>query len=155
MVIRKAHLNDVILIHKLINQYAGEGKMLKRSINELYENLRDFFIAEADGRILGCCALHITWEDLAEIRSLAVREDSTRLGIGRELLKTCIKEGKELGVKRIFTLTYEPEFFKTHGFVIIDKSNLPKKIWSDCVKCPEFPDCKEISLIYEIKDESV
>lgn len=153
MIIRKAHLNDVVSIHKLINQYAEEGKMLKRSINELYENLRDFFVAEANGRILGCCALHIAWEDLAEIKSLAVREDSTRLGIGGRLLKTCIKEGKELGVNRIFTLTREPEFFKAYGFVIIDKSNLPKKIWSDCIKCPEFPDCKEISLIYEVKDE--
>jgi len=154
MIIRKARLNDVVLIQRLINQYAEEGRMLKRSINELYENLRDFYIAEEDGNFIGCCALHIVWEDLAEIKSLAVKEEFTRLGIGGRLLEICIKEGRELGVNRIFTLTYEPTFFKRHGFVIIDKSNLPKKIWSECIRCPEFPDCKEVSLIYEIKDES-
>ncbi|MEN2994714.1 MAG: N-acetyltransferase [Thermodesulfovibrio sp.] len=151
MKIRKATVSDVKSIHKLINEFAKKGEMLPRSLNELYENIRDFLIAEENGEIKGVCALHILWEDLAEIRSLAVKKDSQKKGIGTLLVKKSLNEAKKLGIKRVFVLTYIPEFFKKIGFKNFDKSKLPQKIWGDCIRCPKFPECDEVALIYEIK----
>ncbi|MCS7164464.1 MAG: N-acetyltransferase [Thermodesulfovibrio sp.] len=151
MKIRKATVSDVKSIHRLINEFAKKGEMLPRSLNELYENIRDFLIAEENGEIKGVCALHILWEDLAEIRSLAVKKDSQKKGIGSLLVKKSLNEAKKLGVKRVFVLTYIPEFFKKKGFKEFDKSKLPQKIWGDCIRCPKFPECDEVALIYEIK----
>lgn len=124
--------------------------MIPRSINELYENIRDFFVAENDGAICGVCALHILWEDLAEVRSLAVRKEYQRKGIGRRLVKRCIAEARSMGIKRVFVLTYQDDFFKKMGFADIDKSRLPQKIWGDCVRCPKFPECDETALILSL-----
>ncbi|WP_028842754.1 N-acetyltransferase [Thermodesulfovibrio yellowstonii] len=151
MKIRKATVSDIKLIHKLINEFAKKGEMLPRSLNELYENIRDFLIAEQDNEIKGVCALHILWEDLAEIRSLAVKKESQKKGIGSLLVKKCLNEAKKLGVNKVFVLTYIPEFFKKTGFMELDKSKLPQKIWGDCIRCPKFPECDEIALIYEFK----
>ncbi|RLA78253.1 MAG: N-acetyltransferase [Deltaproteobacteria bacterium] len=145
--IRKAKIAEAKTIQKLINSFAKEGKLLPRSLSEIYDNLRDFFVFEEDGRILGVCALHICWEDLAEIRSLAVQEDAWRKGVGRQLVEACLKEAKELGVKKVFLLTYIPSFFRKLGFSEVDKATLPHKIWGDCLRCPKFPYCDEVALL--------
>jgi len=150
--IRKALISDIKTIHKLVNEFARKGEMLPRSLNELYENLRDFYVAEENSEIKGMCALHILWEDLAEIRSLAVKSEHQKKGIGSMLVKRSLQEAKRLGIKRVFVLTYLPEFFRRFGFKEIDKSKLPQKIWGDCIKCPKFPECDESALIFEFKE---
>ncbi len=152
MKIRKALISDIKTIHKLVNEFARKGEMLPRSLNELYENLRDFYVAEENSEIKGMCALHILWEDLAEIRSLAVKSEHQKKGIGSMLVKRSLQEAKRLGIKRVFVLTYLPEFFRRFGFKEIDKSKLPQKIWGDCIKCPKFPECDESALIFEFKE---
>ena len=147
MRIRKARIGDIRDIQKLVNEFARKEEMIPRSINELYENIRDFVVSEEGGALQGVCALHVLWEDLAEIRSLAVKKESQRLGIGKRMVKRCLIEAKALGVKRVFALTYQPLFFKKMGFTDIDKSNLPQKIWGDCIRCPKFPECDEFALI--------
>jgi amino-acid N-acetyltransferase len=147
--LRKAKPSDAVQIHELINTYAKEGLLLPVSLNNLYDNIRDFFVFETEEGIVGCAALHITWEDLAEIRSLAVRDTYRGKGIGRKLVKECIKEATELGIKRVFVLTYQIEFFKKLGFREIDKTLLPHKVWTDCLNCPKFPNCDETAMIKE------
>jgi amino-acid N-acetyltransferase len=149
--IRKARIADLKEVHKLINEFARKGEMIPRSLNELYEKIRDFLVVEDKGKISGVCALHILWEDLAEVRSLAVRKELQGKGIGRRLVKECLKEAKALGIKRVFALTYSSDFFEKLGFKEIDKSDLPQKIWSDCVRCPKFPECDEHALILNLK----
>jgi amino-acid N-acetyltransferase len=124
--------------------------MLSRSLSELYEAIRDFYVVEEDGVILGVSALHIVWEDLAEVRSVAVSEDAGRKGIGSLVVNACIVEARELGLKRIFCLTYKPDFFARFGFRLVDKSELPHKVWGDCVKCVKFPDCDENAMILDL-----
>ena len=148
--IRKARIQDIGQIQVLINQFAKQELMLPRSLSDLYESLRDFWVCEQNRRIVGCCALHITWQDLAEIRSLAVKKSWQRKGIGRELINTAIKEARELGCKSIFTLTYIPDYFKKIGFHKINKEKLPNKIWAECINCPKFPDCQEVALIKKL-----
>ncbi len=150
MNIRKAKISDLKQAHRLINDFAKRGQMIPRSLNELYETLRDFVICEVEGNVCGVCALHIMWEDLAEIRSLAVEKRFQRHGIGKNLVKHSISEAKDLGVKRIFALTYQPEFFKKLGFCDTDKAALPQKIWGDCVRCPRFPECDENAVIIHL-----
>ncbi len=150
MSIRKSNISDVKKIQKLIAHYAKRNKMLPRSLNELYENIRDFVVYEEGRNVYGCCALHIDWEDLAEIKSLAVAGSRTGRGIGAKLLDYCLKEAKELKIKKVFALTYVPEFFKRKGFRVVDKKELPHKIWSECIKCVYFPGCKEIAMTKEI-----
>lgn len=150
MKIRKAGISDLKEVHKLINEFARREEMIPRSINELYENVRDFIVLEDKGKIYGTCALHILWEDLAEIRSLAVRKEYQKRGIGKRLVNRCLSEAKSLGIRRVFVLTYQKDFFKKMGFADIDKSSLPQKIWGDCVRCPKFPECDEHALITDI-----
>lgn len=134
-------------VHKLINDFARKEEMIPRAINELYEHIRDFIVLEDNGSISGVCALHILWEDLAEVRSLAVKKEYQSLGIGRKLIKRCLDEAKSLGISRVFVLTYYPALFKKMGFHDIDKSSLPQKIWGDCIRCPKFPECDEHALL--------
>lgn len=150
MKIRKAKICDVEAIHSLINSYAEKGLMLPKPRMALYENLRDFLVAEEDGTILGVGALHIIWENLAEIRSLAVERNSCKKGIGKEIVVGLIAEARGLGICEVFTLTYKLEFFEKCGFVKIDKEVLPKKIWKDCVNCPKFPNCDENAMLNKI-----
>lgn len=130
--------------------FASRGDMLSRSLSELYESLRDFYVVEEGGVLLGAAALHIVWEDLAEVRSVAVTEDAGRKGIGSRLVQACIAEAREIGLKRIFCLTYKPDFFAKHGFRLVDKAELPHKVWGDCIKCPKFPDCDENAMILDL-----
>jgi amino-acid N-acetyltransferase len=148
--LRKAQIHDVKEIQKLLTHFASRGDMLSRSLSELYEALRDFYIVEEEGRLLGTAALHIVWEDLAEVRSVAVAEDAGRKGVGTQVVRACIDEALALGLKRIFCLTYKPDFFGKFGFRIVDKSELPHKVWGDCMKCVKFPDCDEIAMIMDL-----
>ncbi|RMG74335.1 MAG: N-acetyltransferase [Nitrospirae bacterium] len=149
--IRRAVISDVREIQSLINRFARKELMLPKSLNEIYENLRDYYVCRASsGAMLGVCALHILWEDLAEIRSLAVTERAQKHGIGKKLVSRCLKEARALGLKKVFVLTYSREFFQRMGFKEIEKSTLPQKIWSDCLKCHKFPDCDEFALIKEL-----
>ncbi len=145
--IRPAHMGDVKPIHGLLQQFASKGLLLGRSISSLYDQLRDFVVYD-DGGVQGVCSLHICWENLAEIRSLAVAESSHGQGIGRALVSACLKEAEGLEISRVFTLTYQGGFFRKLGFAPIEKSQLPHKIWSDCIQCPKFPDCDEEALIW-------
>ena len=146
--IRKARMADVKTIQTLIGEYARKGAMLPRSLSSIYENLRDYFVYEdGNGEVIGSAAIHIMWEDLAEVRSLAVREGEMGKGIGTKLVEACISEAIVLGITRVFALTYRPGFFKRLGFREVDKSELPHKIWSDCLKCAKFPDCDEVALV--------
>lgn len=148
--IRKAQIADVKNIQKLLMTFANRGDMLSRSLSELYESLRDFYVVEEEGVLLGAAALHVVWDDLAEVRSVAVVEDSGRKGIGSRLVQACIAEAREIGLKRIFCLTYKPDFFAKHGFRLVDKAELPHKVWGDCIKCPKFPDCDENAMILDL-----
>ncbi len=148
-VLRKAVSSDVESIQFLINEYAKRGFMLPRSLNSIFEHLRDFWVCEEDGKVVGVCALTVAWDNLAEIRSLAVRGGWTGKGIGTGLVKKCLEEAKELGIERVFTLTYQVDFFRKLGFRIIDKEQLPQKIWRDCINCVKFPNCDETAM--EIK----
>ncbi len=148
--IRKARIEDIKQIQNLINSFAKQDLMLPRSLNELYDNLRDFWVFEDNKRIAGCCALHVCWQDLVEIKSLAVAKDRQRKGIGEQLVVACIKEAKELQAKKIFVLTYKPEYFKNFGFRRIKNSCLPHKIWAECINCPKFPNCKEIAMVRQL-----
>lgn len=128
--------------------------MLPRSLGEIFDNIRDYFVYEREGMILGVCALHVCWEDLAEIRSLVVRETERNKGIGRALVESCLWEAKALGVKRVFLLTYIPPFFERFGFRVVTKEILPHKIWNECLKCPKFPKCDEVAMLRWIEDEA-
>ena len=149
--LRKAQISDVKEIQKLLVAYANSGDMLSRSLSELYETIRDFYVYEKDERIIGAAALHIVWEDLAEVRSVAVLEGMTRAGIGSKLVGACIDEACQLRLKRIFCLTYRPDFFSTLGFKMADKSELPQKVWGDCIRCVKFPDCDENAMVLDFK----
>lgn len=144
--VRKARIADARAIHKLLLGYAREGMMLSRSLPDIYENIRDFYVFEDNGETVGTVCLHICWEDLAEVRSLAVSADFEGRGLGRKLVEACLAEARELGMKRVFALTYKPVFFGKLGFHEIEKSELPQKIWGDCMKCAKFPECDEIAL---------
>jgi amino-acid N-acetyltransferase len=126
--------------------------MLPRPLGEIYEFLRDFVIAldEQSGDVVGCCALHVVWEDLAEVRSLAVDDAHRGTGLGRRLVEACIAEACRLGIKRLFALTYVPGFFKKLGFHDLPKETLPHKVWSDCIKCHKFPDCDEQAVALDL-----
>lgn len=150
--IRKARVDEIPEIQKMLSGHAQRGDMLPRSLSELYDNLRDIFVYLDDDKpeIIGTCSMHICWEDLAEIRSLAVREPYQGQGIGKKLVEACIAEAITLGLHRIFVLTYQVEFFQKIGFQVVDKGTLPHKIWADCLKCIKFPECDETALIIEI-----
>lgn len=147
--IRKATVTDVKAIHRLLKERADLGELLPRALSDLYDDVRDFGVFEKKkgGPIIGVCALHVCWEDLAEIRSLAVSEPHQGEGIGSALVTAALAEAQDLGIKRVFTLTYRPDFFEQYGFQIVDKSTLPQKVWTECVKCVKFPDCDEISML--------
>lgn len=149
-VIRKAKIDEVKKIQSIVNFYAAKGDLLSRSLNELYESIRDFFVCEIEGEIAGACSLHINWEDLAEIRSMAVKVEYGNRGIGTLLANKCIQEAAELGIKKVFALSYKKRFFEKLGFKVIDKSMLPQKVWTDCLKCVKFPECDETAFIYYI-----
>jgi amino-acid N-acetyltransferase len=150
--IRKARIGDVREIQKMLASHAQQGELLPRSLSELFDNLRDIFVYAEDSQpqIMGTCSMHICWEDLAEIRSLVVREPFRRQRIGTRLVEACVSEAVTLGLYRIFVLTYQAQFFEKLGFHQVDKATLPHKIWADCIKCVKFPECDETALVLEL-----
>ena len=149
--IRKAKISDVRPIHALLTHFADQGLLLPRSLSEIYDHLRDYAVIQtSDDNIVGVAALNICWENLAEVKSLAVREDYQARGMGRQLVEHCLSEAIALGIYRVFTLTYQSKFFEKLGFNLVDKSLLPQKIWAECIKCPKFPDCDEIAMLVEL-----
>ncbi len=150
MNIRKARLSDSEAIHKLVNHYAKKGLMLPRSRSAIYEYIRNYSVMEEDGEVIGVGALSILWLDLAEIRTLAVKESLSGQGIGRKLVEHFLMEAKELGIEKVFTLTYQTAFFEKCGFKEISKEQMPHKVWKDCLNCPKFPNCDEVLMVTEI-----
>jgi len=151
--LRKAKTSDVKLIHRIINLSAAKGEMLPRSLVDLYNSLRDFYVymEEDNGPIVGVVAMHLFWENLAEIRSLYVADEVRKKGIGKKLVEACISEAITLEIYRIFALTYQKEFFARMGFHEGQRTELPEKIWSDCFKCWKYPDfCDEFAMIIEL-----
>lgn len=148
--IERPHLKDVDRMKKILDVFAAKGELLARSRMDFYEKIRDFYVARIDGEIVGVCALHVLWEDLAEVRSLAVSEDAQKGGIGSKLVEKCMDDARELGIEKVFTLTYRPGFFERNGFAEVDKSQLPHKVWKACLDCVHFPDCNEIAMIRKV-----
>jgi amino-acid N-acetyltransferase len=148
--LRKADITDINKIKDLVNPFAENNEMLPRTVFDIIASLRDFVVVINNDEIIGCGALNITWIDIAEIRSLAIKKEYQRKGIGSYIVKYLLKEAKQLKIKKVFALTYKPDFFKTFGFKFIDKEKLPKKVWTDCIKCPKFPDCDEIAVILDL-----
>lgn len=154
MDVRNARVADAPAICELVNHYAERGQMLHRSLESVYDALREFIVAENDGgEVVACAAMDLFWADLAELKSLAVSPDHRGLGIGRLLVKKAIEDARALGVSRLFALTYEKEFFEKLGFHVIDKSALPEKVWRECISCPKADSCDEIALMLVMNDE--
>jgi amino-acid N-acetyltransferase len=151
--IRKARIKDIPPIHSLLRHYDEKGDMLARPLSVLYDHLRDFWVCEDEKtkELTACCALQFCWEDLAEIRSLAVKEKYQKSGAGTLLVDRCIQEAIVFNVSKLFVLTYRPSFFERFDFDIVNLSELPKKIWSDCMFCIKFPDCDETAMIKRLE----
>ena len=151
MKLEKAKISDVTEMHRLINHFAEKDEMLPRPLSEIYENIRDYFVVRQGKRVIACAALHVMWSDLAEIKSVAVAEDSQGRGIGDQLVEVCLQEAKELGIPTVFCLSYKPAFFEKFGFSQVDKMELPRKVWTECYRCPKFPNCDEVALIRQLE----
>ncbi len=150
LVVEKAKISDAPQIHKLANHFAQKGVMLPRALSEIYENIRDFFVIRDGEKVIAAVALHVYWSDLAEVRGLAVAEEKQNQRLGAKLIEACINEARELGIPQAFCLTYRASFFERQGFKRVDKAELPRKIWSECYRCPKFPDCDEVAMIYRV-----
>ena len=150
IVVDKAQIKDAQAIHDLINLFAQRGDMLPRTMGEVYENLRDFYVARNGDQLLGCSALHIVWSDLAEIKSLAVADDVQTRGLGSKLVLACVDEARQIGLRQVFGLTYRPAFFERLGFTQADVMTLPRKVWNECYRCPKFPSCNEIAVVLDL-----
>ena len=152
--VEPARLSDADAIHALIDGWAQRGEMLERPLGEIHEAIRDFKIAREGGEVVGCGSLHIMGEDLAEIRSLAVREDQHGKGVGGSIVEACIADGRAMGIERVFALTYQPGFFERQGFVLANVMDFPQKVWNECVRCPFFTDCREIAVVRDLRAEA-
>ncbi len=149
--VERAAVADVRAIHELVNGFARRGEMLPRTMAEIYESLRDFSVIRHGAELIACGALHVMWEDLAEVRSLAVREDRQSQGLGALLVRAHLDEARELGLSTAFALTYRPAFFERLGFRQADVMTLPRKVWNECYRCPKFPTCNEIAVVIDLK----
>ena len=148
---RKPVIADAPAITGLINHFAEKRIMLPRAVADVWERIRDFTICELKGRVIGCVALTVLWEDLVEIRSLAVIESAQKRGVGHKLVEACLRDARLLGIPRVLALTYEPDFFKRFGFRECPKETLPRKVWKDCIYCPFFPKCGETALVLDLE----
>jgi amino-acid N-acetyltransferase len=152
--VEKARMSDAPHIHSLVNEFADRGEMLPRALSEVYEHLRDFFVVRDEDRLVACAALHIYWSDLAEIRGMAVETGHQGRGIGRSLVNACLGDAGRLGIQQVFCLTYKPGFFEKFSFRQVDTGELPRKVWAECYRCPKFPNCDEVALIYQAQPPS-
>jgi len=145
--VEKARVSDANSMHRMISYFADKGEVLPRALSDIYEGIREYFVVKEGDQVVACVALQVTWVDLAEIRSLAVAEQEQNQRIGSLLIQACLKEAKELGIPKVFCLVRKPAFFEKHGFQLIDKTELPQKVWAECYRCPKFPNCDEVALI--------
>ncbi|OGS27937.1 MAG: GNAT family N-acetyltransferase [Elusimicrobia bacterium RIFOXYB2_FULL_48_7] len=155
MTIRQAKIQDVKSIHLLVTEHAQKGELLPRPLSDLYEKVREFIVVEERGSIIACGALHVSWEDLAEVRTLIVSKNHQGKGIGAKIVNKLEKCAVKLGVKKVFALSFKPGFFKKIGYAEIKREILPHKVWRDCIKCPLFPDCGETALMKDIKHKTI
>lgn len=153
--LRRARVADVVPMQRLINTFAERDEMLPRALHELYENIRDFVVMEEDGEIVGTAALHVNWANLAEVKAVAVAAHCHRKGYGRQLVQATLEDARHLGIARVFCLTYRPDFFRSLGFTEVDRNTLPRKVWSECIRCPKFTNCTEIAMAVTVLDEPV
>jgi len=148
--VRKARTSDVPAMHRIIDHYAQQQLMLPKTHLQLYENLRDYSVAvdpSDEAAALGCGALHLYWENLAEIRALAVRPGSARKGAGSALVARLIREAREFGLQQVFVFTYVPDFFARSGFKQVEHRSLPLKVYNECFHCPKFNTCDEVAMV--------
>ncbi|MEA3254129.1 MAG: N-acetyltransferase [Chloroflexota bacterium] len=150
MKVEKATIADAAAIQQMVNGFADQGEMLPRALSDIYEHIRDYFVLRNAKQMVGCVALHITWSDLAEIRSLAVEAKNQKRRVGSLLVQACLDEASELGIPTVFCLTRKPDFFQKNDFHLVDKMELPQKIWAECYRCPKFPNCDEVALVRHI-----
>lgn len=148
--LRRATIGSAYDIQQLVNHFADRGEMLHRPLSEIYENLRDYFVVTVEGRVIACCALHINWADLVEIKALAVAEDWQRKGLGAILIQACLDEARELGLSTVYALTSKPEVFDKQGFSRVEVSTLPHKLWGECYRCVKFLNCDEVAMVYHL-----
>lgn len=153
IVAKKAAIEDVPGMADLINYFAAQELMLPRSQYQIYQFLRDFVVVKDSDALIGCGALHVVWADLAEVRSLAVVEGWHGKGVGRCIVEALLEEVRRLGLPRVFTLTYQQQFFEDLGFHVVPKETLPHKVWGDCLNCPKFPNCDEIAMVLDFEQE--
>ncbi len=145
--VRPARLKDVPGVHTLLAHWAERKLLLPRPLSELYENVRDFIVAEAEvGGLVGCAALHIDTDKIAELKALAVAAAAHGQGVGRKLVEACCEEAARIGLEKVFCLTYQVDFFTKLGFTKVDRSRLPDKVWSECIRCHRFLDCDEVAM---------
>ncbi|MCR4663697.1 MAG: N-acetyltransferase [Endomicrobiaceae bacterium] len=154
MKIRPAKVQDVKQMHRTIEFYADNKEMLHRSLNSIYENIQEYVVAEYKGKIIGCGALHVSWDNLAEVKALAVEKTYARQGIGTKIVKTLEQNALGLGIFTTFALSFKPAFFQKMGYEVISREVLPQKIWSECINCHLFPDCGEVPLIKDLSTKS-
>ncbi len=150
MQIRKALTKDALQIHRLVSNFARQEVMLPRTLLSIYENIRDFHIAVENDRIIGCAALHFTWGDMAEVRSLAVDPAAGSKGVGRALVEANIAEAREHGLIQVYAFTYVQGFFEKLGFRVVAHEAMPRKTWMDCVNCHKFNACDEIAMVLQL-----
>jgi amino-acid N-acetyltransferase len=150
MEIRKARTRDAVQIHRLINEFAKQEVMLPRSLLSVYENIRDFYLGVEGDSVLGCSALHFTWGDMAEVRSLAVHPDAGGRGLGRALVEANIAEAREHDLIQVYAFTYVTGFFAKLGFREVPHEAMPRKTWMDCVNCPKFNCCDEVAMVLDL-----
>jgi amino-acid N-acetyltransferase len=151
--VRRARVGDVVGMQRLVNRFAERGEMLPRALHQLYEDIRDFHVIEDEDEIVACAALHVNWANLAEVKSVAVAEHRQRRGYGAKVVQACVVDARALGVAELYCLTYQPEFFRALGFSEVERGTLPRKVWSECVRCPKFTECTEIPMTLRVLDE--
>ena len=149
--IQRAQLSDVPKIHQLITYFANQDEMLHRPLSELYENIRDYYVIRVGDEIIGCSALHVVWSDLAEIKAVAVREDHQSQGLGKQLIHHCMEEAKSMGLSSVFVLVLKTGYYEQLGFRQVDVMTLPRKVWGECLRCPKFPHCNEVAMVYNLQ----
>ena len=149
--VRKPRVTEVPALKALIDHEVATGALLPRTLPELYENIRDYHAYVDERGVGGCVALHVDLPNLAEVRSLVVREDLRGRHVGSRLLEACLDEARQLGLPRVYALTRACSFFERHGFRRVDKAILPHKVFRDCLRCHLYPRCDEVAMICDLE----
>ncbi len=150
--IQTATLADMELVHALITPFADRNEMLHRPKSELYENVRDYFVVKDQGEVIASGSVHVVWNDLAEIKAVAVREEYQSQGWGKRMVAHCMEAARDMGIATVFVLTHKTGYYDQLGFQQIDVMHLPRKVWGECLRCPKFPTCDEIAMVYHLAE---